>query len=1857
MTISVLPTINEIIVNTAATDQEFLELAGTPGSSLDGFTILEVESGGVIDTVIDLSGSFGGTGFFLLASPEAESDLGVTADLPILNNTFTNASQTYLLVQGFVGSSSDDIDANNDGVIDNEPWSSIVDSVAIIENDGPTIYSTNVLGPDGNFLAAGGFRDPAITGDFLLHSFDDPSLYSPMGGGGDLELEINEYRNDFNDTVTDVASGERDFVELIGPADFTFGNLFLVEVAGDDFEDVSRGSLDPGVITNVVPLSGATTDDIGILVVGNNANPRLAPNDVGTDDFDLLVSAGSIFVARDFTGEVGEDLDTNDDGTFDVMPFSEVVVGLSLEDDDTDVDQSYFEDIIPANSATPDFVEVAGERIPDVTGSFTFNVLDDLSTDSNSILNTGTGFAAVANQVALPEGDAGTTTFEFEVQRFGDVSGTDTVEFSAFFRALGVDDPSRIAGTDPTVTTLTFAPDETVATVLVDVTANTVEDPISSVGIALSNPSLGTSVVVPEASSLVVDDDNDDGMIMESFELPEGITYELIDAFDDGFFDYFDRFEAPSEGGGRDEFQYGFDLDFAIFGQDLDGEGGPSSGIIRVPDLPIVEFSNPQVSVRLGALAGDPLFTNYEGSNGVRIFAGVDGGARELIGQFSPSGDEGDLELGDLRLDADFDGIGEGARLTETLVPFTFDIPGSGLFVDIEIEIDSNAGFEPIVVDKVTVADTGNIEPEFTDLKIHDIQGFTLLSDGTLVGVPGAADESPFAGEFVRVQGVVTADFAGTASLEGFYLQEEESDYDNSPFTSEGAFIYAGSLVTPTDVEIGEIVTVEGIATERDGETSIVAINVVPTGRSEPLPAPVELTLPTVDTLVDADGDFLANLEQYEGMLVSIEQPLSVTELFQLGRFGTFRVSSDGRLEQFTQNNDPDEDGFLQHLQDIAARSLVIDDGLRVQNPDDILVPDLGEDGILNGGDVFRMGDTYTDLTGVLSFSEDSASGSEEPEYRIHTPEATLSADNPRPETPEDVGGDIQVASFNVLNFFTTLDDGRSFNDNPLTSVGLEPRGADDLTPGITPDTAEYDRQLAKLVEAIIDTGADVLGLIELENEFIDDQTLPTPPEARLPRTIAIQELVDALNDELDAEIYDWVEPLDENGNLVEFVGTDAISTGLIYRTDTVQQVGDSAFLVFEEASSAATQDVADVLNPFVDSDDQLENLQRNRPALAATFEPVDDEGAAVTIAVNHFKSKGDSGLEDLAEAAQDELDNGEDGFTQEDIDALLADPNFDAGDGAAFWTEVRADAARELIEWLDSDPTGSGDPDYLVIGDLNAYRQEDPITVFEDADYTDLGALFDPDGYSFVFDGQLGTLDYGLSNPSLTDQITGATDWHINADEPSVFDYNLEFGRDETLFTPDQFRSSDHDPLIVGIEFDGPPLAIDDEAETTIGEPVEIDVLANDSDPSGSDLQLVSVTDPENGTATITDDNTILYTPDDGFAGTDTFEYTAINDAGRSSSGSVTVTVDPFTDGVNLPPGEDPVLPPVDPVDPDPVDPEQPVVEVNRAPVARPDIFVGVLGEVIEGNVFADNGFGRDFDPDFDRIRAVRINGEGGVIGEPFELPSGATVTLESNGNLSYDAGDIFGDVATGETVTDRFSYRISDGLGGRDFAFVDIELTAPELVTGTADDDSFEVSGFDAAVKVDGGAGTDTLVMQGVDFGDAVVRATEGGFSLSEFGGGAGGGETGAVSITDIEQIVFDDVTITVTDDPEVVRLALVYDAAFDRFGDAAGIGFWAGVFADGASIGEIADVFAESDEFAALWGEDLANEAYVAVIYENSLDREPDDGGLDFWTQQLDDGVLDRGDVLVAFAEANETAILQENEIDDGVLVLLA
>ncbi|MDE0289535.1 MAG: ExeM/NucH family extracellular endonuclease [bacterium] len=529
-------------------------------------------------------------------------------------------------------------------------------------------------------------------------------------------------------------------------------------------------------------------------------------------------------------------------------------------------------------------------------------------------------------------------------------------------------------------------------------------------------------------------------------------------------------------------------------------------------------------------------------------------------------------------------------------------------------------------------------------------------------------------------------------------------------------------------MKVGDRVTVVGAAGEFGGASQIDAsagsVTILSSGND--LPAATTLSLPAAGS-TRAEATF----EHVEGMIVTFDAKLVVSEYYWLARYGQLVLTAGSRPYQFTHRHAPSAAGYAEFLADLATRRIILDDGNGDQN--EAINPPQGEDeaypypgGGLSNTNRFRGGDSIRGLGGVMHWAFDA--------WRIQPiPERfdyTFSADNPRPAAPAEVGGRLKVAGFNVLNYFTTIDDGTP-GCGPVGGVGC--RGAD--------SAAELGRQRDKIVAAMIAIGAHVFGVVEIENND----------------SASLVDLVAGLNSSAEPDKYAYV----DTGT----IGSDVIKVGLIYQPGWVTPVGPHAIL--DSSVDAA----------FVDT--------KNRPGLIQTFEEV-ATGERFTVAVNHLKSKGSSCDE-------------------------LGDP--DLGDGQGNCNRTRTAAAEALARYLATDPTAGGDPDILIIGDLNAYAREDPIRALETAGYTDLLRRFiGTETYGYLFDGQLGYLDYALASPSLLRQVTGATGWHINADEPPLFDYNDDvhdpgeraYERESAalpIYEANVFRSSDHDPVIVGLQ------------------------------------------------------------------------------------------------------------------------------------------------------------------------------------------------------------------------------------------------------------------------------------------------------------------------------------------------------------------------------------------------------------------------------------------------------------------------
>jgi predicted extracellular nuclease len=576
----------------------------------------------------------------------------------------------------------------------------------------------------------------------------------------------------------------------------------------------------------------------------------------------------------------------------------------------------------------------------------------------------------------------------------------------------------------------------------------------------------------------------------------------------------------------------------------------------------------------------------------------------------------------------------------------------------------------------------------------------------------------------VTTRGVVVGDFEGPSpALRGFYIQDPSGD--GNVATSDAIFVFNGNN---DNVSLGDLVRVSGNVGEFEGQTQISGVTAIRRCGAASV-SPVDVTLPFADA---------AEPERYEGMLVRLPQTLHATEHFQLGRFGQVVLASGGRLLQPTSVRRPGGEALALQAAN-ALNRIILDDGRNDQNSDPIVFARGGQP--LSATNTLRGGDTASGIVGVMTYTWGGNAASPNA-YRVR-PIGALGGTvrfepaNPRPSGPPDVGGTLRVAGMNLLNYFNTFN-GASSNPPSACNLGVgggptDCRGADD--PG------EFARQWPKTVAAIRATDADVIGVVEIENDGYGPGS-------------ALADLVGRLNAASAPGTYAYMNVDAEVGKL-NALGADAIKVGLVFKPASVTPIGVTAVL-----NTGA----------FVTGGD---GGARNRPALAQAFQT--PTGGRFVAVVNHLKSKGTA------------------------CDAP------DAGDGQGHCSAVRRTAARELAAWLATDPTGTGDAGILVLGDLNSYAQEDPIAELESVGFVNLvEQVSGATAYSYAFDGQWGYLDHALASPALGPQVTGVAEFHINADEPSVLDYNDDFksaGQLVSLYAPDPFRGADHDPIIVGLD------------------------------------------------------------------------------------------------------------------------------------------------------------------------------------------------------------------------------------------------------------------------------------------------------------------------------------------------------------------------------------------------------------------------------------------------------------------------
>lgn len=463
----------------------------------------------------------------------------------------------------------------------------------------------------------------------------------------------------------------------------------------------------------------------------------------------------------------------------------------------------------------------------------------------------------------------------------------------------------------------------------------------------------------------------------------------------------------------------------------------------------------------------------------------------------------------------------------------------------------------------------------------------------SIAQIQGTGEATPYLNQSVRTRGVVTAVYS-TGGLNGFQVQTEGTggDLAEDHDASHGIFVYAPDALDA--VSLGDHVELTGTAQEYYGQTQIAVQPEGITVLGEPAEAvkPAEVGWPTADT----------EREALEGMLLQPTGEFTVTNNYGLNTYGEIGLAAGTDvLRTPTDVAAPGSPEAAAVEADNAARGVILDDGSTWN------YGNLGTYGdnplpYLSLENPVRMGSSVTfDQPVVLGYGHDAwrlqptqhVTGDTEDAYP-----AVFENDRSEYSAPAEVGGDVQLGTFNVLNYFTTLGTDEtgcaSYNDragNPLTTRNCNARGAYDQD--------SFEAQQAKLVSAIngLDAGVVSLEEIETSSQFGQD------------RDAALSTLVDALNAQAGSDKWAYVPSPSEVPS-----SEDVIRTAFIYQPARVETVGESAIL-----------------------DDQV-NFSNAREPLAQTFRPAGgSESENFVVVVNHFKSKGSAGS-----ATGDNLDTGQ---------------------------------------------------------------------------------------------------------------------------------------------------------------------------------------------------------------------------------------------------------------------------------------------------------------------------------------------------------------------------------------------------------------------------------------------------------------------------------------------------------------------------------------------------------------------------------------------------------------------------------------
>lgn len=622
---------------------------------------------------------------------------------------------------------------------------------------------------------------------------------------------------------------------------------------------------------------------------------------------------------------------------------------------------------------------------------------------------------------------------------------------------------------------------------------------------------------------------------------------------------------------------------------------------------------------------------------------------------------------------------------------------------------------------------------------------------GSIAEIQGSGPASDRVGDIATTRGVVTAVYP-SGGFFGYYLQTPgtgSADLDvSTPTASHGIFVrQPAGVVTVTP---GQYFEVTGEVAEYAGLTQLEVDAADATVLTEDV-APV-VTTTTAQLPATA-----AQRESLEGMLYRPTGAYTVTNTYSTNQYGEVGLAAgDKPLIQPTEVALPGSAEAAAVAADNAARGIVLDDGASTNfTSNGALTP-----AYVSNDEPVRVGARATFDADVI-FSEGGSPSS--PTYRFQ-PVATVvgpanaaspaTFQNTRVAAPDESlvnergTADVKVASFNVLNYFTTLGDADDDNvgdggcdayndrdgDGNNVSGGCDQRGAW--------DPADLGRQQQKIVAAINALDADVVGLMEIENSVALGEAADE----------ATQTLVAALNAAAGAGTW-AVNP--SSSELPPVADQDVITNAIIYKPAAVQRVGESRALGDQSSGDEA--------------------FGNAREPLAQVFAPVGG-GDPFLFVVNHFKSKGSAGPH-----AGDA----------------------DQGDGQGAAQVSRELQAAALRDWVPTVLASTATPTEAVLlaGDFNSYTEEDSLHILYGAGYSNVEKEFANGEYSYSFSGLSGSLDHILANEAAMEHATGTDIWSINSGESLAMEYSRWNYHATDFHTAGPWRSSDHDPVILGLD------------------------------------------------------------------------------------------------------------------------------------------------------------------------------------------------------------------------------------------------------------------------------------------------------------------------------------------------------------------------------------------------------------------------------------------------------------------------